>query len=90
MLFALVAFAALVRGSICPAHYYHDVVVYGGTSGGYAASIQLSRLNRTVALIEPSSHVGGIAVNGFGASDIDSQVIQLPPSFFGISQLTML
>lgn len=62
----------------CSQSYHHDVVIYGGTSGGYAAAIQLARLNRTVALIEPSSHVGGIAVDGFGASDIDSQVTDIP------------
>lgn len=66
--------AAVTSASSCGMHYQHDVVVYGGTSGGYAAAIQLSRLNHSVALIEPSSHVGGIAVDGFGASDIDSQV----------------
>ncbi|KXJ88644.1 FAD dependent oxidoreductase-domain-containing protein [Microdochium bolleyi] len=75
MLLGIFAFAAGASGSLCAAqHRHHDVVVYGGTSGGYATAIQLSRLNRTVALIEPSAHVGGIAVNGFGASDIDSQV----------------
>ncbi|KAF3013741.1 hypothetical protein E8E14_007517 [Neopestalotiopsis sp. 37M] len=65
--------AAVTSASSCGMHYQHDVIVYGGTSGGYAAAIQLSRLNHSVALIEPSSHVGGIAVDGFGASDIDSQ-----------------
>ncbi|ETS76295.1 hypothetical protein PFICI_11682 [Pestalotiopsis fici W106-1] len=64
---------AAASASTCGTHYQHDVVVYGGSSGGYAAAIQLSRLNRSVALIEPYSHIGGIAVDGFGASDIDSQ-----------------
>ncbi|RDL36235.1 uncharacterized protein BP5553_06847 [Venustampulla echinocandica] len=56
-----------------PRQHHHDVVIYGGTSGGFAAAIQLSRLNRSVALVEPSNHIGGIAVDGFGATDLDSQ-----------------
>lgn len=55
-------------------HHEYDIVVVGGTSAGYAAAIQAARLNRTVALLEVSKHVGGIAIEGAGASDIDSQV----------------
>lgn len=80
--FSLVACASLILlphayALSHPNHYQHDVVIYGGTSGGIASAIQLSRLNRTVALIEPSDHFGGIAVDGFGASDVDSQVRSL-------------
>ncbi|KAL4914812.1 FAD dependent oxidoreductase-domain-containing protein [Aspergillus aurantiobrunneus] len=54
-------------------HRDYDIVVVGGTSAGYSAAIQAARLNRTVALLEMSKHVGGIAIEGAGASDIDSQ-----------------
>lgn len=64
-----------------PKEHTYDVVVYGGTSGGFASAIQLSRLNRSVALIEPSGHFGGIAIDGFGASDVDSQVHMMETTF---------
>jgi hypothetical protein len=50
-----------------------DVVVYGGTPGGFIAAIQVAQMGKTVALIEPTYAVGGILVNGLGVTDIDSQ-----------------
>ncbi|KAJ5767056.1 uncharacterized protein N7511_004672 [Penicillium nucicola] len=54
-------------------HRDYDIVVVGGTSAGYSAAIQAARLNRSVALLETSKHVGGIAIEGAGGTDIDSQ-----------------
>lgn len=49
-----------------------DIVIYGGTPAGFVAAIQAAQLGKTVALIEQSSHVGGIVVNGLGGTDIDN------------------
>ena len=50
-----------------------DVVVYGGTSGGIAAAIQTRRMGKTVVLIEPTKHVGGLTTGGLGATDIGNK-----------------
>jgi hypothetical protein len=47
----------------------YDVVVYGGTSAGVAAAIQAARMGKTVVLIEPSRHVGGLTTGGLGWTD---------------------
>jgi ribulose 1,5-bisphosphate synthetase/thiazole synthase len=74
--YALVSSLAFSAPSVL-AHQHHDydIVVVGGTSAGYSAAIQAARLNRTVALLETSKHVGGIAIEGAGGTDIDSQVL---------------
>ena len=46
-----------------------DVVVYGGTSAGVAAAIQVARMGKSVVLIEPSQHVGGLTSGGLGMTD---------------------
>lgn len=51
---------------------YFDVVVYGGTSAGIVAAIQVAKSGKTVALIEPGKHLGGMAVEGLGGTDIDN------------------
>jgi hypothetical protein len=50
----------------------YDVVVYGGTSGGFIAAIQVAKMGKSVALIEPSKHIGGMNVEGLGGTDIDN------------------
>jgi hypothetical protein len=46
-----------------------DVVVYGGTAGGVAAAVQAERLGKSVVLIEPSHHIGGLTSGGLGWTD---------------------
>ena len=50
-----------------------DVVVYGGTSGGITAAIQSKRMGKTVVLISPEKHLGGLTTGGLGATDIGNK-----------------
>jgi hypothetical protein len=50
-----------------------DVVVYGGTSGGVAAAVQAARMGKSVVLIEPGKHLGGLTSGGLGATDIGNK-----------------
>lgn len=50
----------------------YDVVIYGGSSGGFTAAIQAAKLGKTVVLIEPTGHIGGMNVEGLGGTDIDN------------------
>src|SRR5688572_2439157 len=51
----------------------YDLVVYGGTSGGVAAAVQTKRMGKTVVLIEPGKHLGGLTSGGLGATDIGNK-----------------
>src|SRR5688572_2572705 len=50
-----------------------DVVVYGGTAGGAAAAVQVKRQGKSVVLIEPGKHIGGLTSGGLGATDIGNK-----------------
>ncbi|MFO1000080.1 MAG: FAD-dependent oxidoreductase [Planctomycetaceae bacterium] len=53
-----------------------DVVVYGGTSAGVAAAVQVARMGHSVVLIEPGHHIGGLTSGGLGFTDSgDKRVI---------------
>jgi len=67
-LLLLLAVATAPAPASPPAHHY-DVVVYGATAGGVAAAVAAAEEGRSVALIEPRHHVGGMTSGGLGATD---------------------
>jgi hypothetical protein len=50
-----------------------DIIIYGGTSSGIIAAIQAQRMGKSVILIEPSKHLGGLTTGGLGATDIGNK-----------------
>ena len=52
-----------------PAEDPYDVVVYGGNSAGVAAAVQAARLGKSVVLVSPDVHLGGLSSNGLGWTD---------------------
>jgi len=62
----------------------HDLIVYGGTSGGIIAAIQAARMNKKVLLLEPSNHLGGMTTGGLVWTDygIEETVGGLAADFY--------
>ncbi|MEG1935803.1 MAG: FAD-dependent oxidoreductase, partial [Rikenellaceae bacterium] len=50
-----------------------DVCVYGGTAGGVIAAYSAKKLGKSVILIEPSKHLGGMTTGGLGSTDIGNK-----------------
>lgn len=48
----------------------HDIVVYGGTSGGIIAAIQAAKSERSVVLVSPTPYLGGLTTSGLGWTDL--------------------
>lgn len=51
----------------------YDVVIYGGTSAGIAAAVQVRRMDRSVLVIEPTKRIGGLTTGGLGQTDIGNK-----------------
>ncbi|MBN2063898.1 MAG: FAD-dependent oxidoreductase, partial [Sedimentisphaerales bacterium] len=47
----------------------YDIVVYGGSCSGITAAIQAKRMGRSVVLLCPEEHVGGLTISGLGWTD---------------------
>lgn len=46
-----------------------DIVIYGCTSGGVAAAVQAKRMNKSVIMVCPERHLGGLTAGGLGWTD---------------------
>jgi hypothetical protein len=59
-----------------PKTHDYDIVVYGGTSGGVIAAVQAARMGKTVVIVCPDKHLGGLSAGGLGWTDTgDKSVI---------------
>ena len=51
----------------------YDVVVYGQTSAGVMAAVQAKRMGKSVILVGPDKHLGGLSSGGLGSTDIGNK-----------------
>ena len=52
-----------------------DVVIYGGTSAAVTAAVQVSRMDRSVAIVCPDTHPGGLSSSGLGYTDTGNKSV---------------
>ena len=47
----------------------YDVVIYGGTSAGVIAAVQVTKMDKSVVVVSPDKHLGGLTAGGLGWTD---------------------
>jgi hypothetical protein len=62
-------FSAAVRGQ------EFDLVVYGGTSAGVIAAVQAKKMGKTVVVVGPDKHLGGLSSGGLGFTDTGNKAV---------------
>jgi len=70
--------AAVLLGLVSgPTHAArHDLAIYGGTSAAVMAAVQARRMGKSVVVISPDVHLGGMSSGGLGMTDTgDKSVI---------------
>jgi hypothetical protein len=70
----LAAWALLAAGVGARAATY-DVVVYGGTSAGVVAAVQAQRMGKSVVIVCPDRHLGGLSSGGLGFTDTGNKAV---------------
>lgn len=53
----------------------YDVVIYGGTSGAVTAAVQAKRMGKTVIVVSPDKHLGGLSAGGLGFTDTGNKAV---------------
>jgi len=52
-----------------------DIIVYGGTSAAVASAVQASRMGKSVMMVSPDKHLGGLASGGLGFTDTGNKAV---------------
>lgn len=53
----------------------YDLVVYGGTSAGVMAAVQMKRLGKSAIIVCPDKHLGGLSSGGLGYTDTGNKAV---------------
>lgn len=57
-----------------PAREY-DLVIYGGTAAAVTAAVQAKRMGKTVIVVSPDKHLGGLSSGGLGFTDTGNKAV---------------
>jgi predicted metal-dependent phosphotriesterase family hydrolase len=55
--------------------YKADIIVYGGTSAAITAAVQSAQMGRSVVLVSPDKHLGGMSSSGLGFTDTGNKEV---------------
>ncbi len=66
----------LLATLLLPAAPRHaDVLIYGCTSGAMTAAVQVKRMGKSVLLVCPETHLGGLTAGGLGWTDSGNKAV---------------
>jgi len=52
-----------------------DVIVYGGTSSAVSTAVQVTRMGKSVIIVSPDEHLGGMTSSGLGFTDTGNKEV---------------
>jgi hypothetical protein len=53
----------------------YDLVIYGGTAAAVTAAAQAKRMGKTVVIVSPDKHLGGLSSGGLGFTDTGNKAV---------------
>jgi len=53
----------------------YDLVIYGGTSAGVMAAVQAKQMGKSVIIVGPDKHLGGLSSGGLGFTDTGNKAV---------------
>jgi FAD-dependent oxidoreductase family protein len=71
LLFFLFLFATTSAGN----QSQYDLVIYGGTAAAVTAAVQAKKMGKTVVIVSPDKHLGGLSSGGLGFTDTGNKAV---------------
>jgi len=79
--FILLIFTASIFLWGCPSSkhsdsdYSADVIIYGGTSAAVTAAVEIAKSGKSVIMVSPDTHLGGLTAGGLGYTDTGNKSV---------------
>ncbi len=73
-IFSLLVFLLLPLFSFAQS-YEADIVIYGGTSAAITAAVQAKKMGKSVLVVSPDKHLGGLSSGGLGYTDTGNKSV---------------
>jgi len=70
---AILLLTVALASTAAPREY--NVVVYGCTSGAITAAVQARRMGKSVIMVCPERHLGGLTAGGLGFTDTGNKAV---------------
>lgn len=78
-IFALVSIAAVLILDCCKESDNNalkaDIIIYGGTSAAVTSALQSAEMGRSVIVVSPDKHLGGMSSSGLGFTDTGNKEV---------------
>jgi hypothetical protein len=55
--------------------YQADIIIYGGTSAAITAAVQAKKMGKSVLVVSPDKHLGGLSAGGLGFTDTGNKAV---------------
>lgn len=55
--------------------YQADLIIYGGTSAAITAAVQAKKMGKSVIVVSPDRHLGGLSAGGLGFTDTGNKAV---------------
>lgn len=76
LLLAFLIFSFLTAcSSVQEGSYEADIIIYGGTSSAITAAVQAKKMGKSVIVVSPDIHLGGLSSGGLGFTDTGNKAV---------------
>ncbi len=75
IIFSLILFACNSGTNYEDGSISAEVIVYGGTSAAVTTAVQAARMGKSVIIVSPATHLGGLSSSGLGWTDTGNKSV---------------
>lgn len=73
--FTLIHFSISAQQEAKDTNFDSDIIIYGGTAAAVTAAVQIAKMGKSVLVVSPDTHLGGLSSSGLGYTDTGNKSV---------------